>query len=357
VNRRLFAFVVLAGLVAAGCSSKPIPPSGETPSGTAGSVSPGPSASQGNGGNPFGILTPLRLSLGTQLSLAKQLDVSYVRPGAAVFAESSDLNCSGCAQFTKDGFKLILTVRNGPDSIQQILGGGQLPASSFPKDLTAYKERIGQVIDLYHPTVLVIENEEDVPTHYSGTPEQYGEQLRVACEAAHQRDIKCTNGGLLSGSVTYAVYQHYVDTGQTAKAQSFAQRAFEDFQLAKLKTPGGSERIRSRVDIVRRFLAADGRAGADYINFHWYISDPQAMQEAVDYLSSVTGLPAMTNEMGQRNDDADATTRMMATVLKLGLPYAVWYITDAKLARGLINLDGSLRTTGDAFKQFIKSNV
>jgi len=43
--------------------------------------------------------------------------------------------------------------------------------------------------------------------------------------------------------------------------------------------------------------------------------------------------------------------------VELGLPIAVWFGLDGPRARGLVNLDGSLRPTGEAFQRFIQQNL
>ncbi len=47
----------------------------------------------------------------------------------------------------------------------------------------------------------------------------------------------------------------------------------------------------------------------------------------------------------------------MAEVMELGLPIAVWFGLDRPQARGLVNLDGSLQPTGEAFKHFIEQSL
>lgn len=73
------------------------------------------------------------------------------------------------------GFKLIFTVRNS--------GGPREPAQP-PEDLSAYKERLGRILEQIHPEFLVIENEENADLYYSGTPEDYATQLKAAVEVA-----------------------------------------------------------------------------------------------------------------------------------------------------------------------------
>jgi len=326
------------GAIPSGVHSKvPTPPT----------KSPLPSPPFKRGKDPFGVLIPSQtLSTQQEITIAKTLAVPYIRPTYPVFLLSPDLACQGCTEFEQAGFKVILTVHNSTDR----------SASVFPSDLDTYKQSIGKVLDMYHPAVLVVENEENVPNHFSGTPDQYGIMLKAACQVAHQKHTLCTNGGLLSESVTYLVYESYIELGQQDKATSFADRAFADFQKRALSAPNGAEDALMRAERAAPFIAAYKDSGADFVNFHWYVSDTAAMKEARDYLESVTGLPAMCNEMGQRDTDPSTTTRVMGEAVKLGLPYVVWYMVDGLLVKGLVNQDGSLRPTGQAFETFIKSN-
>jgi hypothetical protein len=307
-------------------------------------------------GNPFGALIPTpSITIQQQISIAQQLGIRYVRPAYPVFAEDPNLECAGCVDFTRAGFKLVLTVRNGPNAFAQIQSGGRFPPSHPPTDMGAYQDAIGKIIDMYRPALLVIENEENVPDHWSGTADQYGEMLKAACDVARQKKTKCTNGGTLSESVTYLVYESYVQQGETEKADSFANRAFADFQKRALSGPNGQADALMRAERTAPFLAAYADSGADYVNFHWYVSDPQAMQEAKQYMEGVTGLPAVINEMGQHDTNPGTTTAMLREAVDLGLPYVIWYMSDARLAKGLINPDGSLRPTGEAFQAFVRS--
>lgn len=73
------------------------------------------------------------------------------------------------------------------------------------------------------------------------------------------------------------------------------------------------------------------------------------------YLRAQTGLLVITNEIGQFTDDPHQATAVMGKIVELGLPMAVWFGLDGPKARGLVNLDGSLQPTGEAFHRFIQS--
>ncbi len=274
------------------------------------------------------------------MQIAKTLGAVYFRP-ASVFLDQWNGTCLECDIALNAGLQLVLTVRNS----------GPLPTAP-PRDLAAYQRTLSQVLDTYRPVVLAVENEENSALFYTGTPEDYAAELQAACEVAHQKGIPCTNGGLVSALVALLVYDHYRESGQTAKAQDFAARAFTPDLQRQLNSPQAQEQI----DKGKALLSAYRTAGADYVNFHWYIADTQALEEAVTFLQAQTGLPVITNEVGQTTDDPGQTSAVMGKIVELGLPIAVWFGLDGPKARGLVNPDGTLRPTGEAFRRFIETH-
>lgn len=303
----------------------------------AGGAVPGP----GGGGNPFGVLLPAQLARSRRgMEVAKALGAVYFRP-SSIFLERWDGTCAECDVARGAGLKLVLTVRkNGP------------AATSAPRDLAAYRRRLGEVLDRTRPALLVVENEENSALFYRGTPEEYRAQLQAACQVAHQRGVACTNGGLVGTLVALLVYDHYLQTGRRQAAEEFAARVFTEQIRRGLDSP----RARQLVEKGKALLRAYRAAGADSVNFHWYFADTRALEEAVAYLRTQTGLPVLTNEVGQWTDDPNQTTAVMGKIVELGLPVAVWFGLDGPKARGLVDQDGSLRPTGEAFARFCQQN-
>ncbi|TXF09887.1 hypothetical protein [Pelomicrobium methylotrophicum] len=292
--------------------------------------------------NPFGVMLPSQLVHSSRgMQIAKALGAVYFRP-ASIFLDQWNGTCAECDIALKAGLKLVLTVRNS----------GPLPTAP-PRDLGAYQRALGQVLDKYRPAVLAVENEENSALFYTGTPEEYAAQLKAACQVAHQKGIPCTNGGLVSALVALLVYDHYLQAGQLAKAEDFAARAFTAKVQAQLQSAQAQEQIRKG----KALLSAYRAAGADYVNFHWYIADPRALGEAAAFLQVQTGLPVITNEIGQSTDDPEQTTTVMGKIVELDLPIAVWFGLDGPKARGLVDRDGSLRPTGQAFQRFVYSRA
>ncbi len=326
------ALLLALGPLFLSCASGGPPPTPEEAAAT---------PSRPTGENPFGLMLSSQLVRSSRgIGIAKRLGAVYFRP-TSIFLDRWDGTCPECDMALKAGFKLILTVRNS----------GPLPTAP-PSDLTEYQRTLRLVLDKYHPALLVVENEENSALFYTGTPADYADQLKAACRAAHQRDIPCSNGGLVSTLVALLVYDHYLEAGQAAAAQDFASRALTAEEREQL----GSARAHEQIARGKALLQAYRAAGADYVNFHWYIADTHALEEAVKYLREQTRLPVITNEIGQLTDDPHQTTATMGKVVELGLPIAVWFGLDGPRARGLVDPDGRLRPTGEAFQRFIAAN-
>lgn len=306
-------------------------------------------------GNPFGVMIPsVKLPNERKVEIAKDdLKAVYYRP-LSVFVDRWNGTCAECDAAVKAGLKLVLTVRNN--------GGKQAGGPTTPPtDLAIYKKKIGEIVGKYKPEVLVVENEENsAALFYQGTPAQYHEQLKTACEVAHAQSIKCTNGGLVSSLVAALVANDYIEKGDPKKADEYLKRTLRPEQYQQYQKTAGKKALTDQVARGKQLLAGYKAAGADYVNFHWYIADTDALAEAVAYLTRVTGLPAMTNEVGQQgNESPEQVKNVMAKMVDLSIPYALWFSGDVEGyggARSLLNPDGSLRPNGEAFDEFIETN-
>lgn len=281
---------------------------------------------------------------------AVKLGAKYYRP-ISVFLDRWTGTCEECDAAINAGLKLVLTIRNG---------GGAGNPSTPPSDWNAYKSKLSQVIDKYKPEILVVENEENsAALFYNGTTQQYLEELKVACEIAHQKSVKCTNGGLVSSLVVVLVSEDYRANGDSKRADEYLSRSLvgaKQAMISQVNSAKGKEQIAKGKEL----LAGYKSAGADFANFHWYIADVPALGEAVAYLRSASGLPVITNEVGQQaNTDPNQVTNVMGKIVDLGLPYALWFSMDTNPpngARALNETNGTLRPNGTAFTSFISSN-
>ncbi len=290
--------------------------------------------------NPFGLHLPTLGRSPQGIAFAAGLGVAYFRP-EAIFLDRWNGQCPSCDLALRANLKLVLTVRNnGPR------------ATSPPKDLATYRRKLGEVLAKYRPALLVVENEENSELFYAGTPDDYRTELTAACQVAHQKSIPCTNGGLVSTLVALLVYDNYLGSGDVTAAENFRTRAFNPDQWQALQ----SGQAREQLERGRVLLTMYRTASIDYVNFHWYISDGIALEEAVRFLKSQTGLQPVTNEVGQLTEEPEHTKAIMAKITELQIPIAVWFGQDALHARGLVDANGHMRSTGEAFREFILQN-
>lgn len=307
-----------------------------------------PSRAADGPANPIGLmLGGDGLATPKRHALAHDLGAVFFRPWDISLADWTGRHGETAAALAA-GFRVILTVRNTGK------GGPPPVPTQPPTDLAAYRKRLGEVLEVYRPEVLVIENEENSILFWSGTPEEYGAELKAAAAVAHAQGVKVTNGGLVSSLVAALVWDRYRARKQDAQAEDFLRRATTPEQYAQMQNPHGRERAEAAIARGKALLAADRVAGIDYVNFHWYGADPQALAEAVAFLEAETGLPAMTNEVGQHDEEPETVRKLLAKILELKLPYAIWYSVDRPDSRALQNGDGTLRPNGEAFRAFLR---
>jgi hypothetical protein len=322
-------------------------------------ATPAATATAGNT-NPFGIL--ITLDSRQRENMVKSLGVSYFRPNEAILADQWTGACTQCDRALQIGLKLMLTVRAN--------GGRQVP-SAPPGNMTDYQKTMGDILDRYHTDVLVVENEENSANFYTGTPEQYGEELKAACQVAHNKGIKCANGGMVSDDVALLVWDNYFERGASVQACDFAKRALTSNQAQRVCGIKTLDQLPAQMQATltkdKVFLQQYKTSSADYMNFHWYIADAKALGESAAFLQSAVGLPLMTNEMGQQDKDPTTVTNLLAETLELKLPYVIWFSIDptekvlnnpdkSLIPMPLNNPDSTLLPPGEAFKAFIKSH-
>jgi hypothetical protein len=253
------------------------------------------------------------------------------------------------------GFEVLTTATNGafPDAP--------------PSDVADFQARLGRELDA-HPTPLVsIENEPTADRYFTGSPAQYLEELAAAVPVAHARGIKISDGGLVSAGVQLATWHDLWTHSGCAAADRYAAIAFPASRI------GGQviSDVPSCADPSRPILGSNAKAlqvmgdtetliagyrsiPIDYVNFHWYQSTPEAVKTTVEYLRRATGKQAITNEIGQFDDSPETVRALLDETARLHLPWVVWFASDGSGAVGMFNPDGSIRSNGLAFRDFVQ---
>lgn len=263
------------------------------------------------------------------------------------------------------GYKIILNVVATPQ------GGGPRP---FTHDMATYKKKLEEILSVYKPELLVVENEEYNQTYYNGYMSEYLTILKTAIEVAHSKGVKVCNGGLTGRLLSLLTYFDYRDRGLMSEADDFAKRT----QLASINQvlPNISKipYLEKGMIGMDTLIKAYKNLNLDYVNFHWYEPmklrspkapsaanvdqvDTKSIGEVVDFLKRSTGKKIITNEIGQINSSPNIVKSVIDKCVSLNMDYIVWYSgdgDDVNDAIGLHNYDGTLRPNGKAFAEYIK---
>lgn len=313
--------------------------------------------------NPFGVLigkTEGRaIGLDRALAVARKLGAGSVR--TRIWLERWNGSDAACAAIKAAGLKLVLNVNaaqptNGP--------------KPFPTDLVDYRRKLREILTLYHPDLLTVENEEDNPLYHTGGVADYFAELKAAVEVAHPLGIKVTNGGITSPVVARLSWADAVARGQADSANVFAQKVFADRQIAGL---ADATRKDDRLRFASALLDSIRTLPLDYINFHWYAParglGGRYLPEKLDYsvLRPVTaflqrasgGKPVVNTEVGQLHAAPDIVTGLLGEMQALHYDYIIWYSGDGGdgKAIALQNADGTLRPNGEAFRAYVAAQV
>jgi hypothetical protein len=255
----------------------------------------------------------------------------------------------------EQGFQVLTTATNGA-----------FPAPP-PGDLADYQARLARELAA-HPTPLVsIENEPTADRYYTGTPADYLAELAAAVPVAHAHGAKISDGGLVSAGVQLATWNDLWTHSGCASADHYATIAFPTSRIggqvisdvpscADPNRPilGSNPKALQVMNDTNALIAGFRSIPIDYVNFHWYQSTPEAMKTAIEFLRRATGKQVITNEIGQFDDSPDTARGLLDMTAQLHLPWVVWFASDGSGAVGMFNSDGTIRSNGLAFRDFVQ---
>lgn len=324
--------------------------------------------------NIFGVL--INQSEGQQLSTNQKIDllknqfkVPYTRHQQVL------TNFSGIIatydSYVNNGLKVLLNITSKVTSFTE-------PAGPYITDTVLYRQKLTELLNIYKPEVLVIENEEANSSYYTGTAQEYINLLNIAIDECKKRNIKVTNGGFTARMSKLLVWDYYISTGQNTKASEYAQKVFPDTLLNTVGVAGyiaSNSQVNATFQKAKLLLNEYKINKMTYLNIHWYEpakegdfptanidnidrSDMKGFQETVEVFKLICNKPVITNEIGQFNTKGTLTTDILQKCYDLNLPYVIWYSGDGPKigdAKALYNGSGILRESGTAFKTFIGS--
>lgn len=317
--------------------------------------------------NPIGVLISAgagnNRSPKVRLQAFKELGITYVRHGITM--SQWDGQNAFYESLKNAGFKILLNVGYLPQ------GGDPQP---FPTDMEKYKSTLNDILTEYTPEILVVENEEYNKSYHTGSMEQYLIELQAAIDVAHSKNIKVTNGGLVSRILTLTVWKDYYDRGMKKEAADFAKRVVPTDIVGDLPNLARHKALIEGMKAFDTLLNAYKTMDLDYVNFHWYEPiqqrtfrnkeqkelienvDTKGLEEVVQFLRRRTGKEVLTNEIGQLNTSPTVVKDVLKKCLELRIPYIIWYSGDGGEGKSvaLTNFDGSLRENGKKFSELMK---
>ena len=219
----------------------------------------------------------------------------------------------------------------------------------------------------------------------SSTEAQYLTKLQDLIAVAHSRNILAGNGGLttVGTGLYYYMVKFYVPpyppTSNTTNTLANEQIATQFQTYAFTKSQGQanfSNRLPNECDVskvmpsgkathaslVYSLLTNYATMGMDFLNLHWYqtvgLSENQANLAAQ---ALVGGLPLMYGEVGTYSKSYFDAGQMMSDVEASNAFVALWWDANnnpnSAAAIPLQNLDGSINTNGQAYKDHIAGTI
>lgn len=309
----------------------------------------GTAAPQTSARNVFGVQAgPDSWSIERRITVARTLGASFYRP-ADVIIDQWRNSCIECPSLASSGFRVVLGVRATQTTARRLT------------DVALFQRSLAGIIDQYHPEIVFIEHDESRTDNSAFMAIDYTAELKAACETAHNRRIKCANGGMAGQQALMALWADKYEQSGSGAACQYAQKAMDAATATTLCGTRSLDKLSAQMqtDISRgrAFLAGYKEAGADFVSLLWNLNDAGVMADVAAYARTVTGLPVVIKELSLTADNAPVVSAWLQKAVDLGLSAAIWGGPEAGKPGALINSDGSQRTNGRAFQEFIQTRL
>lgn len=307
-----------------------------------------------------------KVSLDDRVRLYRTLDVRWLRTNA-VIARTTGTGMTDVAEvpaLRAAGFRTFVSVHGAHDF-----------AASGAGDIS-YRDGVTSLIDRYRPDIVAVENEID-GARYTGSPSDYLARLKVACDAAHLRGAQCTDGGFTTKMNIALLLDEKLatgDAGDTEHLRTLLRRWYGFWRSPGDTQSGWQDFAREhRLAEARQIVAGLKRAGADYVNLHWYTKlagepteDVQNWVIAPDVaamLSRLSGLPVIGGEIGlegKASGDAairpESVTDLIQGLACAGVAPQIWWNPGAgnfpanPRAASVVSASGGMLSSADGFR-------
>ncbi|MEI7603986.1 MAG: hypothetical protein WCJ19_03130 [bacterium] len=284
--------------------------------------------------------------------LLRSLGATYFLPSKPIILSTGNMDCSECDYAKNAGMKLVIQIVNSYDKNSYM--------SEVPKDLDTYKNNIEFIISKYSPELIVVEQEENNNYYYKSTASEYQTQLKVACDVAHSKGIKCTNGGLTDNYIGFDIYVEFMKEGRLSDACNLANFVFTSPEQIKtacnVKNYEEAGKFLTKLNKeAAEFIDLYKNENIDYLNTHWYTVNSNVLETVSNFLKEKTGKTVITTQVSQNEIPIDVFTTFMKKSNSMNMPVVIWESIDNERSKSFIDKNGQVLEKGDKFRSEIKS--
>jgi hypothetical protein len=320
----------------------------------------------------YGLFIAGELSPADTIAVARKLGCTAIRTGLNMDTYTLS-KAAGVQQFIRAGFDVYLninwkTIRDG--------NGQRSPqpwVNSYEMD--SYKSRLTNIlIDCKGVKCVTLENEETNNIYHSGDGPGYVVQLAAASEICRSMGITITNGGLTNPGLQIACYRWLVTNNKTVEAKDFYDKCMDSRTKKAAKYRGTNKDLDAKADETAYLLSNYGKL-VDFVNFHWYEPlikstgilgfnfipnntssvTPGALKQVSSYIRSMTGLDAISNEVGITNENEKLVTSVLKDFAANNIKTLVWFsATSENGTTDPLNDGTDLNSLGIEFANFVK---
>ena len=279
----------------------------------------------------IGLLVNGTMGITSKITIARNIGVKYIRDGFTLVNFNGNLP-NDYENWYDSGFHVLYNIQWKATN----------PATGYPTNENHYRDTLGQLLDLMSsrpPELLVCENEEQNDNNFTAPITNYFNELSWFVDEVHARGWKATNGGLTqSPGLDILVYRELKNTYGKSVADAYGAHSMTSGQIDAANNPGSNTDLESKVSEMSLCLQTYTSIGVDYINIHMSYEknlDPNATDTNIIakdvmrwrqwYIQKATGLPVISNELGQSNYSAPLVTAMLRNFTALNFPYVIWF--------------------------------
>ena len=277
--------------------------------------------------NPIGIsVSNEHIPFQKKLALGKTIGAHYFQPHPIAvddWTHSRSLRERYqrlCANIVEAGLEPVVTIT---------------PSLDIPNSEAAYSD----ILITCRPALIVLNRADNQPLNL------YLEHLNTLTRIAHSNGVDCTHEPIDASDIAVLLYEtspHIINVLDPTE-----QLIFSDQYATK------REEVRVATHTLLDTIA---KSGVNFVNISWNSQSEANLETIVEFAHEYTAKPTISTSIA-RPVDTYRAEKLMRSVTKLEMPYAIWYFSvEGPNGFSLVNPEGTLGKTTSLFTQFMRRN-